>query len=63
MFVCLCMILIACHVYCGSAVYCIDCSRVSYVRLINQCGLYVDKIKIYKKKLVGAAYYTGVLNR
>ena len=38
------------HFYCGSGVCWIDCSRVSYVRLINQCGLYVDKIRIFRKK-------------
>ena len=28
---------------------------MSYVRLINQCSLYVDKVQIFKK-IVGAAY-------
>ena len=43
------------HFYYGWGVYCIDCSCVSYVWLINQCRLFVDKIKIFKN-LVGAAY-------
>ena len=35
---------------------------MSYVRLINQCGLYEDKIRIFKKN--GACgLYTGALNR
>ena len=42
--------------YHGWGVYCIDCSRVSYVRLISQCGLYVDEIRIFKKNVVGGAY-------
>ena len=50
------------HFCCGSGVYCTDCSRVSYVQLINQCGLYVDKIKIFKK-ISGCGLYTGALNR
>ena len=32
------------------------------MRLINQCGLYVDKIKIFKKNS-GCGLYTGALNR
>ena len=40
----------------------LNCSRVSYVRLINQCGLYVDKIKI-SLKFSGCGLYTGTLNR
>ena len=36
--------------------------HVSYVQLINQCGLYVDKIKIFKK-ISGCGLYTGALNR
>ena len=35
---------------------------MSYVRLINQCGLYEDKIRI-KKKNSGCGLYTGALNR
>ena len=35
---------------------------MSYVRLINQCGLYVDKIKIFLK-IRGCGLYTGALNR
>ena len=35
---------------------------MSYVRLINQCGLYVDKIKIFLK-ISGCGLYTGALNR
>ena len=35
---------------------------MSYVRLINQCGLYEDKIRIFLKN--GACgLYTGALNR
>ena len=50
------------HVCCVSGVCRIDCSRVSYVQFINQCGLYVDKIKIFFKNS-GCGLYTGVLNR
>ena len=46
------VILIAHHFYYGWGVYCIDSSCVSYVQLINQCGLYVDKIKIKKKNYI-----------
>ena len=35
---------------------------MSYVRLINQCSLYVDKIKIFRK-ISGCGLYTGALNR
>ena len=35
---------------------------MSYVWLINQCGLFVDKIKIFEK-LSGCGLYTGALNR
>ena len=56
-----CVISIVRHFCCGSGVCWIDCSRVSYVRLINQCGLYVDKIKILKK-ISGCGLYTGALN-
>ena len=57
-----CAISIALHFYCGWGVYCIDCSRVSYVRLIYQRGLYVDKIKIFTK-ISGCSLYKGALNR
>ena len=57
-----CVISIVRHFCCGSGVCWIDCSRVSYVRLINQCGRYVDKIKIFKK-ISGCGLYTGALNR
>ena len=40
------VISIAYHFHSGWDVYCIYRSRVSYVWLIYQCGLYVDKIKI-----------------
>ena len=56
------MISIAHQFYCGWGVYCIDCSCVSYVRLINQCGLHMDKIKILKK-ISGCGLYTGALSR
>ena len=36
-------------------------SCVTYVRLINQCGLYVDKIKIFEK-FGRYGLYTGALN-
>ena len=55
-----CVILIVRHFYCGSGVCWIDCSRVSFVRLINQCGLYVDKKNF---KISGCGLYTGALNR
>ena len=32
------------------------------MRFINQCGLYVDKIKIFLK-ISGCGLYTGALNR
>ena len=35
---------------------------MSYERLINQCGLYVDKIRIFLKNS-GCGLYTGALNR
>ena len=57
-----CVVSIVRHFYCGSGVCWIDCSRVSYVRLINQCGLYVDKIRIFLKNS-GCGLYTGALNR
>ena len=59
----LCVISISSHCYCGWGVYCIDCSHVSYVRLINQCGLHVNKIKIFYKKISGCGLYSGALNR
>ena len=45
-------------------VYCIDWSRVSYVRLVNQCSLYLDKTRIFEK-FSGSGLYTGTgaLNR
>ena len=57
-----CVISIVRHFYCGLGVCWIDCSCVSYVRLIDQCGLYVDKIRIFKKNS-GCGLYTGALNR
>ena len=51
LFLSLCCMDFVYHFYCGWGVYCIDCSYVSYVQLINQCGLYVDKIKIYEGAL------------
>ena len=56
------VISIARHFYCGWDVCCIYCSHVSYVWLIYQCSLYVDKIKIFLKKISGCSLYTGVLN-
>ena len=57
-----CTISIAQHFYCGWGVYYIDCSRVSYVQLMNQWGLFVDKIKIFKN-FCACGLYTGALNR
>ena len=57
-----CVISIVRHFYGGSGVYCIDCSHVSYVRLINQCGLFVEKTKILKK-ISGCGLYTGAIKR
>ena len=57
-----CVISIVRHFYCGLGVCWIDCSRMSYVRLINQCGLYEDKIRIFKKNSA-CGLYTGALNR
>ena len=51
-----CVFSIVSHFYCGSGVCWIDCLRVSYVQLTNQCGLYLGKIKIFFFKLVGVAY-------
>ena len=57
-----CVISIVRHFCCGSGVCWIDYSSVSYVRLINQCSLYVDKIRILKK-ICGCGLNTGALNR
>ena len=35
---------------------------MSYMRLINQCGLYEDKIRIFLKNSA-CGLYTGALNR
>ena len=35
---------------------------MSYLRLFNQCSLFVDKIKIFYK-FGGCGFYTGALNR
>ena len=58
----ICAISIARHFYCGWGMYCIDCSCVSYVQIINQCSLYEDKIKIFKQ-ISGCYLYIGAPNR